>query len=307
MAAKRQPTADQLLAPILDAVADRLRESVAEIARQVARDVYLTELPVPLVVSRNNETVRVSLAHRQVPQVVSVLTAGLDAYLWGAPGGGKSTAALQAAQILGLPAAYISLSPQTPEWRLFGYYDANGRYIGTPFRQVFERGGLFVIDELDNASSTLLATINGALAQRRATFPDATVEAHCDFRVVATGNTSGAGPHPAFPERRPIDAAVLDRFVAIQWEYDPQLERAIALATTDEAQHVKVLAWIEWAQRLREWARENDPRLLVTPRVVLHGARLVTANWTMAEAADATLWRGDQERATTALAACPLP
>lgn len=308
MGVKRQPTAEQLLAPILDAVADRLKESIADIARQVARDVYLAELPVPLTVRAPDGARTVYLAHKQTPQLVAALTAGLDVYLHGAPGGGKSTAAWQVAQLLGLPAEYIALSPQTPEWRLMGFVDAHGRYVSTAFRRMFESGGVLIIDELDNASSALLATLNGAIAQRRATFPDiGSLAAHEAFRLVATGNTAGAGPHPAFPERRVIDAAVLDRFVVIEWEYDEQLERALVLHNVAEEHHGRALDWLTWCHKLREWAREHDPRLLVTPRAILHGARLLSAGWSWDAVADATLWRGDRERAAAATAACPVP
>jgi cobaltochelatase CobS len=89
----------------------------------------------------------------------------------------------QAAEALGIPSHGISLSPQTPASALLGYMQAAGDYVSTQFRQAYEHGGLFHFDEVDNAHPSVLAVINGALANGHMDFPDGRVKRHGDFQL----------------------------------------------------------------------------------------------------------------------------
>lgn len=218
----------------------------------------------------NQEPVKIEGAHKNLAELIEVISIKPreHAYAWGPPGSGKSTGAMHAAKALSMDYAYISLNPQTPESRLLGFIDANGVYRPTPFRRIYEFGGVFCIDELDNASPSLLTTLNGCLENGTAAFPDTMVQAHEDFVVVATGNTSGRGGDQFFPERRPFDAAFAERFSFIYWDYDEQLERQIALAFNPNAD-----SWVDWVQKVRNFCRENIIRLTVSPRASIKGAK----------------------------------
>ena len=48
-----------------------------------------------------------------------------------------------------------------------------------------------------------------------------------NFRLVAAGNTYGTGADAQYVGRNELDAATLDRFVVVRWNYDQELESRI--------------------------------------------------------------------------------
>lgn len=223
-------------------------------------------------------------------------------YLFGPHGTGKSTAAQQVSEALELPYGYISLTPQTPESRLVGYMNATGGYVRTPFRDCYENGGIFCIDELDNMSQALATTLNGALENGHTAFPDGLIERHENFTMVGTGNTSGAGANPSYPDRRPFDKAFRDRFIYLQWGHDTKLERAIALSLWKDAD-----PWVDWVLSVRRWAEKNYTKLVPSPRITFRLAEFLGDNRPVKETLSAVLWQGDTEAESKILANCPLP
>ena len=196
-----------------------------------------------------------------MPQLLYLLSKRHHVYLYGGPGGGKSTAAKQAADALGIQFGYISLNPQTPDSRLMGYMDATGNYRETLFHKLYRDGGVFCIDEMDNASASLLTTLNSCLENGHGAFPNGMIPRHENFVVVATGNTAGRGANPQFPDRRPFDCAFSERFTFIEWDYDQQLEEAITMAINPKATD-----WLKWIRNVRTYAKQNHPKLIVSPR-----------------------------------------
>lgn len=297
----------------LDALAAALSERLVARAeldedkvRKIAFDVVAELLPTPLKVELpSGDTVTLDATHENFPKLLFYVAQGHHTYLYGEPGSGKSHGARQAADALKRAFGYISLNPQTPDSRLLGYLDATSNYRPTVFRKLYETGGVFCIDELDNAAPSLLTTLNSALENGWASFPDGMIPRHADFVLVATGNTCGKGANPAFPERRPFDSAFADRFSYLAWGYDKKLEKTIALRINPEA-HV----WIAWVQTLRQWSKTNMPRLLVTPRATFKLAQYTKgkAPLTHGELVDAVIFRGlDTDARDKALSANPLP
>ena len=279
------------------------RSIATEVAATVARDVVTEAGAVRYeFVKKDAPPVTFDLAHKSLPLLVDYLTQGEHVYLYGQHGSGKSTGAQQAAQALGREYGYISLTPQTPESRLLGYMTANGGYSKTPFREAYELGWIFCIDELDNASPALLTTLNGALENGHMAFPDGLISRHENFVLVGTGNTSGKGANPSYPERRPFDSAFGDRFQYIQWEYDRKLERKIALAFNPNCED-----WVTWVHDVRKWAEKNHPRFVPSPRATIRIAKGLAAKRDIDVILDSALWRGDSEIRTKVLANCPIP
>lgn len=271
--------------------------------KRIVRETITTEGTLKIEVKRQDAPeIKLDCAHYRVPQLIDLLNKRKHVYLYGPHGSGKSTAAHQAATGLNLSYGYISLTPQTPESRLIGFISATGNYIRTAFRDCYENGGVFCIDELDNSSPSLLTTLNGALENGHMAFPDTLVPRHADFVMVGTGNTSGKGANPSYPERRPFDAAFGDRFIYLQWNYDEKLERQIALAINPEAGK-----WVKWVQKARAWAEKNHPRFVPSPRSTFRLAELsLGSTFDTEELLDAIVWRGDSELASKVLANCPL-
>jgi cobaltochelatase CobS len=277
---------------------------VKRIAEQAAKEVFTKDGAVKLEIHKYDcPKITIDLAHRKLPLLVYYLSQRQHVYSYGPHGSGKSTGAQQAAEALGLRYGYISLTPQTPESRLLGYQTATGSYVRTPFRDCYELGGVFCIDETDNGSPSLLTVLNGAMENGHCPFPDGLVSRHQDFVMVGTGNTCGRGANPSYPERRPFDSAFADRFTYIEWNYDEKLERKIALAINENCE-----AWVEWVQDVRKWASKNNPRFVPSPRATFRIARfLKDGQAKQEEILDGAMWRGDDELRKKVLMNCPLP
>lgn len=305
-----QAPTDALAALIAAAVSPLVRGAVdAETVRAIVREElagHERTVRTELTITRpdgSKETFKSE--HPLFPVLLGYVNAGCNVYAWGAPGGGKSTAAAHAAKALGRSYGYISLNPQTTDSRLLGFKDAHGVYQRTPFRDCYENGGVFCIDEMDNASDNLLTTLNGALENGHAAFPDGMVTKHPDFVMIATGNTAGRGGSQNHAGRRPFDAATAERFVYVEWTYDEPFEERLTLAQNADAR-----PWLLWVRKVRAYAGQHHPRLVVSPRASMLGARLLKAG-AVADAeqlAEAVLFKGlDRDTRAKILAACPLP
>lgn len=277
------------------------------IANLVTDLVAKAALPKTLVVTvpPSAKPVTVKNPHRMFSQLLKLVSRRKHTYLYGPAGTGKTTATMIVAEVLGLRWGYISLNPQTPESRLIGYKDAStGTYVSTVLYDFVLNGGVFTIDEMDNASGALLACLNGLLANKRASFPCGVIEAHANFVVVSTGNTNGLGGNKQFPDRRPLDGATRDRFSFLHWGYDVEQERALALGVNPEAG-----AWIDWVFKVRAWADVNDDKLIASPRVTYEIANtILDPEFDVAVMLDAVLFKGlPQSHSTRLLAAVPVP
>jgi MoxR-like ATPase len=208
---------------------------------------------------------------------VAVLAQGLNVFLVGPAGSGKSTLAHQAADALGIAFYALSLGPTTPTSKLFGYMDAQGRYVSTPFREAYEHGGVILLDELDNGHPGLVAEINQATANGYCAFADGMVKRHADCRIVATGNTFGRGPDRLFVGRNILDAATLDRFVTMEVLIDSRLEARLARGFATDENRATIDGWIEYVQKVRGKAEELKLPVVVSPRATIDGARLLAA------------------------------
>lgn len=284
-----------------------LAAKIDEIARQLADRNDDEPRPVELTIKvgrPDGVDVDIDCAHANMPKLLYLIGKRRHAYLWGPPGAGKSHAASQAAHALGLGYGYISLNPQTPESRLLGFIDATGTYRETPFFRAYRDGGVFCIDELDNAHPALLNTLNGLLENGLAAFPCGMVERHADFVLVATGNTNGRGGNILYPERRALDSAFAERFVYVAWDYDKALERKLTLAVNPDAK-----PWLKWVGFARRFVERERLRVHVTPRASMRGAELLRdSGWSIGEIAESVVFKGVGEDVTAKiLAACPLP
>lgn len=241
--------------------------------------------------------------HKVLPSLLYYVSKRHHVYLHGPAGSGKSTAAQQVAEALKLSFGYLSLNPQTPDSRILGFIDAGGTYRPTPFYNCYKEGGVFCIDEMDNASAALLTTLNSMLENGIGAFPSGLVSRHKDFVLVATGNTNGKGANPMFPERRPFDTAFSERFTFLFWDYDTDLERKVTLLINPNAEN-----WLEWCFKAREYTKKNFPRVLVSPRAAFKGAEyLKDGKLTPEFIAEGLIFKGlDPDSIKKILSAVPL-
>lgn len=244
----------------------------------------------------DKDTVKIEGAHYLFPRLLRLVSAGFNVFMWGPPGTGKTTAALQVAEALTRKAEIDTLDPTTARSMIQGYMNPNGEPVHNVFTRCWENGSVYVADEVDLAPGHVQTLFNSALANNAAPLAWGNVSRSEGFSFVATGNTAGR-PTAAFPDRRPMSNAFADRLYFLHWPLDPSIEcRAVGLPTpplpkqSDETCDAK--DWVTFVQLLREWASTNAPRLSITPRASLLGIKALAAGESPEDVADGLIFRG---------------
>lgn len=261
---------------------DAMRALVATEAHAAASAALQAMQPVRLVVEtpKAPEPKALGLVHRKTPMIITALSAGVNVYLHGPAGSGKTTVARKAAEALSVPFHFAAKVES--EYQLTGFKDAKGDTVRTPFREAYEHGGVFLFDEMDASSPSAVVAMNAALANGICPFPDGTVERHADFYCIGAGNTKLTGATRAYAGRSQLDAASIDRFAFIEFGYDDDLERALA---TDGP-------WVLYVQAVRKAVAERGLNHLVTPRATYDGCKLLAQGFDWETVASMVVYKG---------------
>lgn len=163
--------------------------------------------------------------HEKFEQILTQVQLDEPIMLIGPAGSGKNVCISQVAEALGQHMYYTNNASN--EFKLTGFIDAGGNYRDTEFYKAFKNGGIFFLDEIDNSDPSALIVINSALANGYMAFPHETIDRHPDFRIIAAANTWGKGADLEYVGRNALDAATLDRFDNIFFDYDTKLEQAL--------------------------------------------------------------------------------
>lgn len=263
------------------------KEVQERIKKAKEEDPFVVEVPTLLQdLAPKNSSER---HHYLFPLVVKALAARCHVWLVGPAGGGKTTLASGVAKQLDLPFAALSVCSQTTKTDLLGYLDAQGVYRGTSFRDLYENGGVFCLDEVDNGNANVLAVLNSALAGDFSLFPDKIVPRHPNFLVVACANTFGSGATGGYVGRTQIDSATLDRFFFIDLPYDEGLEAHVAGFPGVESPSTKlnpnkvptVKAWTELVKKTRTAVAELGIKAIISPRATFMGIELIKQKVTL--------------------------
>lgn len=224
----------------------------------------------PIVIKQGRKTKKIEgVQHQQFENLLKTVEAGLSPFVVGPAGTGKTHAAEAVANALDLKFYSISVGIQTSKSDLQGYMTATGDYIRTQFREAYEHGGVFLLDEADAGNSNVLILLNAALSNGYMAFPDGMVKAHKDFRMIATANTFGHGASRQYVGRNQLDAATLDRFVTIFWPID---ERVEAMLAGDQK------VWLNVVRAVRKRAIDDlELRVVISPRATQRGATLLAS------------------------------
>ena len=234
-------------------------------------------------------TVAIKNPHKDFAKLLQILSAECNVYLVGPAGSGKSTAAKLCADALGL--SFHFTGAVSSEFKLLGFIDAGGTYRTTEFRRAFENGGVFLFDEIDASSAQAVLCFNAALANGCMDFPDKTVKMHKDFRCIAAANTFGSGASRQYVGRNQLDAASLDRFVFLSWDYDGELEARIASAQSG-LDAAAVASWVGRVQSIRAAVGKLALREVISPRASIFGAKLLASGMPVSEVETLTIWKG---------------
>lgn len=201
--------------------------------------------------------------HKEYETIKACISNNIPVYLVGPAGSGKNHTLQQIAAELGLE-FYFTNSVQQ-EFKITGFIDAGGRYHETEFYKAFKNGGLFFLDEMDASIPEVLVLLNAAIANGYFEFPNGKVYAHEDFRVVAAGNTVGDGADEQYTGRLILDQATLDRFVVIEFDYDRNIELALAKGNVE---------LVNFINELRRVCNEQGIRATFSYRAIISVTKL---------------------------------
>lgn len=198
--------------------------------------------------------------HEAFPEVLELLTAGENVFLPGPAGCGKTHLCEQAARHMGnpdgtfgRPFGVISGSAGVTEAEVKGTSIpnlSNGEnvYVPSRFLQLFEQGGVFLVDEADGMDPNVLLTINAALANGFLAVPKRTAapiaHRHPLFCCVFAANTFGRGADRQYVGRNRLDLATLDRFCVgfVPLDYSEAIERRLC---PDRGLYQTLMTWRE--------------------------------------------------------------
>lgn len=247
---------------------DYLSARLLEVSEQVAN-----ASPTQFVVNGVPTVQLQGVQHREFRKVLTMVAQGDNVYLCGPAGSGKSTIPEQIAEVLGLRFAAQSCGQTDAKFDYVGYRDGNGVLHSTLFRDMWENGGLFLLDEMDNASPDLLVTLNQALANGQMAFPDGMIRKHPKFVCMGAGNTYGNGATAVFVGRSPQDGAFLNRFTKWVVNVDERVEDA--MLATIQMDSTVLANWKGIVRTARANAERHGLRVMVTPRDAMRGAKLL--------------------------------
>lgn len=299
-----------------------LRESVESVARDMGLPIQsgtdavdekireIVGIPRSITVEQRNFRAETSTlttvenTHRNFPTFLELINDHQHVMLIGPTGGGKTTATMHAASALrdstGHPFKFhakpCTMTDVSSDW--FGYNTAHG-YEPSLFRRAYEHGGLFTAEEIDAGNPSITTGIHMAVENGIGAFPDKMVKMHPDFRFVSTANTWGHGADRQYVGRNPLDSATIDRFWQMDWDYDEQLERSLAVQA---ALHVGMEyektahEWVTFVQTIRARVFESREQLVVSPRASIKGARALALGRIPRERVEnMLLWRNTKE------------
>ena len=248
---------------------DTLTAEIREILYNAVGDVMsLAETVRPIEIKYQGKKKSLKgVQHSQFENLLKLVGAGQATLLVGPAGTGKSHAAETVADSLSLSFHAISVGSQTSKSDLAGYMTATGEYVRTQFREAYEHGGLFLLDEADAGNSDVLILLNAALSNGKMAFPDGMVNAHPDFRMVATANTYGNGASRQYVGRNQLDAATLDRFATLEWNIDDRIEESLAGTSADGKRWLNVVRAVR-----KKVLDELELRVVISPRATQRGA-----------------------------------
>ena len=206
--------------------------------------------------------------HPIFEEVMFHLNCGDNVMLVGPKGCGKTHIVEQVANVMKRRHAILSLSGGVTEGKILGRVVPNvqtgkSEFHGTPFTDMYENGGVVLLDEVDGGDPNVLLSLNLALSNRKLVLDrtkNPIVNQHDDFLAMAAANTFCNGADRKYVGRNQQDSAFTDRFVQLYMDYDHELEAKLCPNHPDLVKHV---------HHYRAKVRENKMEREVSMRFLL--------------------------------------
>ena len=272
---------------VLELIADQLRQfktndrARAMVDAQIQEALKKLNQPREVEVKQVNGTkVNVGLTHNRFERILRHVNKGLNLWIWGDSGSGKTHVAKQVAEALGLKYYCQSVTSQTTKSDLMGFVNANGDYVESLFYKAYKFGGLYCNDESDAGNANVMLALNSATSNGMCAFPCGMVEKHPDFRIVACANTIGDGANRQFVGRNAQDAATKSRYVYIKMDTDWELVSNMARTQYGDKGAEAYRMLMGKRERINSY---NITNIMVTSRTVLQAADMLTEgdNWSV--------------------------
>lgn len=224
-------------------------------------------LPKQVIEIRKGDTRRETkgVFHKQFEDILSMVECGVNPLICGGAGSGKTYLCEQVAEAMDYNFFFTGAIMQ--EHKLFGYKDANGDYHATQFyKWCTTPKSVFYFDEFDASDANVVLSINTALANGYVDFPnEGRVNIPKENRFIASANTLGQGADSLYVGRNQLDAATRDRFAVVEFEYDENIEKALAYDNS----------LYEFIYQLRKAISKNGLNDLVTMRATKDTTKLL--------------------------------
>ena len=285
-------TAEQLMMEAMQMIGGGAID-VAKVEAIVKEQIRVATLPkvqtIEVKLPTKDEVKKLGQQHYLFQDVLESVADNSYVLLKGDAGSGKTYGAVQIAKALDLDYRIFSFTNEISLSRCVGYMDAMGNYVKTSIREMYENGGLLILDEFDAMNPNVAVSLNNMLSGDEYTFPDAVVAKHDDFRVIACTNTFGNGADKDYSSRNKLDKATLDRFdEKFDWGYDEDLEIAV-FGNTDATKAVLAI-------------RKNakDLGITITPRRTKSVNKMVNRGVSLRVAVERAIlceYKSDQQRA----------
>lgn len=214
---------------------------------------------------------------KEFDHILRLASLRINVFLTGPTGCGKTFLARKVAEALDLEFSSVSVTIGMSKSDVLGYMlpiKEGGAfdYVPAPFVTAFEKGGVFLFDEIDNGDPNTLGIINQALANGEFYLPQRVgnnrVERHKDFVCIAAANTFGTGADAMYVGRSQLDAATMDRFASgmVQLDYSDEVEQALVDSEV-----------LEWGRELRGKVDKLKLQRVVSTRLLLELTKMKEA------------------------------
>ena len=245
-----QPNPMDPFAMLVKQVTDAVLGQIKPMLEDVAKNQTSNKVEHVHTIKVNDMTTKIEgLTHPKFERVLKYVANHHNVYLYGPAGSGKNVICEQVAKALGVPFYYQNTI--ITKFDVTGYKNAAGEFEETEFYKAWTQGGVFMLDEADNACAEALVTLNAALANGYYSFPGiGRVECSPNFYCVAAGNTNGQGATDEYCGRYKMDESSRDRFAFVDIDYNPEIEEGICNGHADVLDFVRELRGICKTQRI---------------------------------------------------------